>query len=466
MNMRTLLFSGMLVCFLAACANSQPAEIPPPTDAPTHAVATNTPIQTIVSFASVTPPAIQTARATVAPFNWIATHNAIQQTNVAKPALGVFFTDPRFGARITRITDARAAKIGGIFPDYAKRQAWNADESLLLLRTGDGDALLYDGATYQLRKKLDGVAGEDVFWHPTNPALLYYNPDNTLYSYNVLTDERKKLYTFADYAFANTRGEGNLSRDGRLYALVGQLYNARTSEVTFKDLVLFDIGANKILGTVALPKPPLSFDWVSVSPLGNYVVVDYADEETARFHGVEVYDRNLKFLWQKPLGAGHSDLALDDKGEEVLVMDVYDAQSNSTFIVKFRLADGKETRLIQLSALFDQHTSCRNEKRNEFCFISTFDFTGRLNDDNQAWLPFEDEIFALKLDGSGEVQRIAHHHSRRYSPQTPDSDRSVYFAEPHATISRNAERILFGSNWRERVQDVASVDAYIVDWRR
>ncbi len=451
--------------FFVACSAQSPTPTAVPAGMETPAPAAHTPIQTVVPFAS--PTAMQTAGAnSAAQLVWVTNHNAISQPNVPKPALGASFADPRFNTRVTRISDARAAKIGGIFPDYSKRQAWNADESLLLLRTGDGDALLYDGATYQFKKKLDDVGGEDVFWHPTDRALILYNPDNTLYSYNVLTDERKTLAKFAEYAFANTRGEGNLSRDARHYGLVGQLYNARTGEVTFKDLVLFEITANRILGRIALPKPPISFDWVSVSPLGNYIVVDYADEETGRFHGVEVYDRNFKFLWQKPLGAGHSDLAVDEKGEEALVMDIYDPQSNSTFINKFRLSDGKETRLLQFSPLFDQHISCRNEKRNEFCFISTFDYTQRLSDDTQPWLPFEDEIFALKLDGSGEIQRIAHHHSRRYSPQTPDSDRSVYFAEPHATISRNADRVLFGSNWRERVQDVASVDAYVVDWRK
>ncbi|MBI3536141.1 MAG: hypothetical protein HY070_01045, partial [Chloroflexi bacterium] len=308
-------FAILFTLILAACANTELAA-PAPTRAETPALAAQTPIQTVVSFAS--PSAIETARANPTTiFNWITALNAIPQTNLAKPALGAAITEPRFGTRLTRITDARAAKLAGIFPDYSKRQAWNADEALLLLRTGDGDSLLYDGATYQFKQKLDGISGEDIFWHPINPALILYNPDNTLYSYNVATAERKKLAAFSDYAFANTRAEGNLSRDGRYYAFVGQLYNSKTGEVTFKDLVVFDLAANKILATLALPKPLLSFDWVSISPLGNFVVVDYADEDAARYHGVEVYDRNLKFIWQKSLGAGHSDLAVDDKGDEV-----------------------------------------------------------------------------------------------------------------------------------------------------
>jgi hypothetical protein len=383
---------------------------------------------------------------------------------VFKPQVGTTIKDPVFGTRVMRVADARANKVAGIFPDYAKRQAWNADESLLLLRTGDGNALLYDGASYQFRKELDGVGGEDVFWHPTNPNLILYNPDNTLYAFNVVTGEQKKLFEFTSYTYANTRGEGNLSRDGRYLAVVGQTYDPRTSVVTFKDLIVFDLTANQITAKLSLPKLE-NFDWVSISPLGNYVVVDYADDEVKRFHGVEVYDRAFKFLWQKPLGAGHSDLAVDESGGEVLVMDVYNSDKNVTYIEKIRLSDGQETILLELSPLFDQHISCRNEQPPGWCIISTFDFTGRLTDSPQTWLPFEDEIFALKLDGSRAVRRLAHHHSRRYSLAAFDSDHSNYFAEPHATSSRKGDRILFGSNWRDRVEEEAGVDPYIVDWR-
>lgn len=453
----------LTLCATAACVRAAPPPtLSPPLD--TTVAPTTRPVDTPARPAvALTPPS---ALSTEPPSSqsWITHAKPLAQPNVAKPQVNVAIKDPIFGTRLTRIADARANKVSGIFPDYAKRQAWNADESLLLLRTGDGNALLVDGATYQFRKALDQVVGEDVFWHPTNPAILLYNPDNALYSFNIVTDERKKLFEFSNYTYANTRGEGNLSRDGRWVALVGQTYDARTAVVTFKDLIVFDIHANQVAAKLALPQVE-NFDWVSISPLGSYVVVDYADDRRERFHGVEVYDRAFKFLWQKPLGAGHSDLAVDANGDEVLVMDVYDSDRNVTYIDKVRLADGKETTLIEFSPLFDQHISCRNEKRPGWCFISTFDYTGRLTDSAETWLPFEDEVFALKLDGSRAVQRIAHHHSRRYSPIAYDSDHSNYFAEPHATVSRNGDRILLGSNWRDRIEQEASVDPYVVDWR-
>jgi hypothetical protein len=39
-----------------------------------------------------------------------------------------------------------------------------------------------------------------------------------------------------------------------------------------------------------------------------------------------------------------------------------------------------------------------------------------------------------------------------------------YWAEPHATVSRQGDRILFGSNWRQDVAVVTNVDAYVCEF--
>jgi len=395
----------------------------------------------------------------------INNHNPLFMPDLPKPEVGMVYTDPVFGTSITRMTSASVSGFNGIIPEYSKRQAWNADESLLLLRSGNSDVLLYDGSSYQYIKNLEQVSGEDVFWHPSNPKQLYFSQDSIFYSYNTDSEIATALHVFTKYTWINTRAEGNLSLDGKYYAFAGQIYNYSSGEVTFKDIVVYDIETDTEVITMEIPSDSISdFDWVSVSPLGNYVVIDYANEENRRYHGVEVYDRNMNFIWQKPLGAGHSDLGLDASGNEVLVMDIYDANSNRVYIKKFNLSDGQETTLIDLSPYFYLHISCRNQQRNEWCFVSTFDNPGRLTHDSLTWLPFEDEVFALRLDGSGEVQRIAHHHSRRFSPVTPDPDQSNYYAEPHATISRKGNRIIFGSNWEQNVDQVNSVDAYVCDF--
>lgn len=395
---------------------------------------------------------------------FISHHNPLYHGDMSKPTVGIPYSDPVFQNTVIRLTEARKDSIHGLFPDYSKRQAWNKDESYMILRSAWGDAYLFNGQTYSFIRQLDGVGGEDVFWHPTDPDILYQSLDSILYRFRLSTGESVPVHVFSEYTWANTRGEGNMSNDGRYYACVGQQYNYQSGEVVFKDLIVYDLQQDQVISRLELPVGQINdFDWISVSPLGNFVVVDYADEETGRYHGVEVYDRNMNFLWQKPLGAGHSDLGLDASGREVLIMDVYDDQANMTHINKYLLADGTETRLLSVSPYFDLHISCRCMDRQGWAVISTFDYYGRLTDSQSDWLAFEDEVFGLKMDGSGTVERYAHHHSRRYSPGTQDSDNSVYFSEPHATVSRTGNKILFGSNWRQQIADELSIDAYLID---
>ncbi|MBN1638879.1 MAG: T9SS type A sorting domain-containing protein [Ignavibacteriales bacterium] len=392
---------------------------------------------------------------------FVTHHDPVYQANILKPNVKTPYFDPKFNSQVMRITDAKYFPTAGTFPQYSKRQAWNADETKILFISANGQSYLYDALTYNYIKVLIGLEGEDIFWHSTNPNLLIFSPDSIIKSYDITSDNITEIKLFPQYTWVNTRGEGNLSRDGRYYAFVGQTYDTCTH---FIALNVFDFQLNSVISTLALPHALESFDWVSISPLGNYVVVDYATSDTGRYQGVEVYDRNLNFIWQKPLGYGHSDLTIDQLGDEVLIMDYYDDQTNSTFVKKIKLSDGTITNLIEFSWMFDCHISCRNEERSEWCFISTFDGEARLTHDSLSWLPFEDEIFAVKLDGSGDVQRIAHHHSRRFSPTTPDRDNSVYWAEPHATINRSGTKILFGSNWSQDVEIDTSVDAYVVDF--
>lgn len=398
----------------------------------------------------------------------ISTHDPLFMPATPKPAVGILYTDPVFNTAVHRITNAVNSGNLGIVPQYSKRQAWNANDSLMILLNGDqGYFSLYNGQTYQFIRALDdpAIGGEDVFWHPLQKNTIIFAGDSILYSYDVATNSTTPLHVFNQYSWINTRGEGNLSNDGRYYAFLGQVYNYSTGDVTFKDIVVYDLVVDQVISIMPLPQAELwDFDWVSVSPLGNYVAIDYADTETGRYHGVEVYDRNLNFLWQLPLGAGHSDCGLDATGDEILVMAVYDADSNLNRINKYRLSDGNMTKLLTLSLYFDMHISFRDVDLPGWCIISAFDFVDRLTDDSLSWLPFEDEVFALNTDGTRDVRRIAHHHSRRFSPVTPDPDNSVYWAEPHATVNKAGTKVLWGSNWRENMDQVTGVDTYLCEF--
>ena len=87
------------------------------------------------------------------------------------------YIDPAFGSRVVRITDSEPGEVNK--PAYSSMQAWNADESYLLIyRTGTDDSghKLLDGNTYEFIRDLNITPSdiEQVFWSHTDADILYY----------------------------------------------------------------------------------------------------------------------------------------------------------------------------------------------------------------------------------------------------------------------------------------------------
>ena len=106
---------------------------------------------------------------------------------VDKPPFLEPYRDPTFGAKVTRITDGVFGEVNK--PAYSTMQAWNADESLMILyRTGveDGGHFLHDGHSYERIRYLDIFPSdiEDVFWSYKDPNSFYY----------ISQDQEKKGY--------------------------------------------------------------------------------------------------------------------------------------------------------------------------------------------------------------------------------------------------------------------------------
>ena len=101
-------------------------------------------------------------------------------------------------------------------------------------------------------------------------------------------------------------------------------------------------------------------------------------------------------------------------------------------VVKVRLRGGLVTPLTdpQNEAGYS-HGSARNSERPGWFYVTyARDTPGRR---------FNGEIVAVKLDGSGTVQRFGAYHGRAGS----------YRAQAHAAPSRDGRRVLFASDWTE-----------------
>ena len=405
---------------------------------------------------------------------FVTHHLPLFEPALPKPQFLVPTIDPTFGSTITRITNAKDSNRAGIFNNYSRRQAWNCDESLLMLHSGR-KLRLYHGQSYQFIREINTDNAIDLFWHPTNPNMLYFMLDTTMYTYDALQNRMSVYYVFdnlkhfprAGYYKYMNNGAGDISRDFRYYAFHSYVVRLSDGARIFSDVILFDIPQKKVLKQIPVTTLiDTLYGGVTISPLGNYIVVGFINKESKRKAGLKIYDREFRYLWTFPSQVIHFDLGIEPSGEEVCVMEYGDTLDVTTRIKKVRLSDGMETELMQLSGLFNIHVSCRNLLRNDWCFVKCVDGYGVIRFDSASWMPFRDEVFAVKMDGSGAVHRLTHHHGRAYdSSNGRYMTKSNYRSEVHATASRRGDRILFASNWGQNVLSDSALDTYVVDFR-
>jgi hypothetical protein len=117
-------------------------------------------------------------------------------------------------------------------------------------------------------------------------------------------------------------------------------------------------------------------------------------------------------------------------------------------IIKRRLADGKVTRLTGYSQA--THVSARNTRKPGWVFVT---YGGTLSDvrGNEDSEPFYQEVVALRIDGSGEIRRVAHSH-------TGDGG---YLSEAHASPSPDGSKVVFASGWWSTPS--APIAAYVAE---
>jgi len=156
--------------------------------------------------------------------------------------------------------------------------------------------------------------------------------------------------------------------------------------------------------------------------------------------GAMVYPRDLTRGWGIGRVIGHSDLALDAQGREVVVYQETDTDQ----IVMADLETGQVTPLLELdfsTGVFGLHISGRAVNRPGWVAVSVQPEAPSLDFGNPFWMV--GTVFALELKANPRVVQLAHHHSIRSDTEED------YFAEPQVTVNRDFTRLLFASNWEK-----------------
>jgi len=349
------------------------------------------------------------------------------------PAVGGTYTDPAFGAKIQRVSNApstpnadRGGSLTWIENEYSTMSAFNNDNSKFIL-LHESYFALYDGTTglyiYDLPFEID--ASSEPRWSRADLVTLYYHSGNQLKTYNIATGGINVVHTFDSYSTISGLGEMDISQDGDHFVFVGDNRYAFVYQIS--------------TGTAypALDMNGHTFDSVYITPKNN-VIVSWIASGAARYTGQELFDIDMKFLRQLSHADGHKDVTIDSNGAEVLVWtnsnDPQPIANCNNGIVKIALATGAQTCLLPLDWSLAVHISAPDG--NGSVFVDTEAPTNPAPG-TSAWVPYTNELLQVKLDGS-EVVRWAHHRSRPINR---------YNWQPKFSVSRDGSRLLYASNF-------------------
>ncbi|WP_397362957.1 T9SS type A sorting domain-containing protein [Olleya sp. R77988] len=364
---------------------------------------------------------------------------------LSKPAYLGTVTNPSFpNTTITRISNATAGNF--IVPMYNTIQAWNADESLMIVY-GGGNHQLLNGQDYTFIRNLTDINPDDleaVFWSFTDPDVLFYmdNNNDNLYSYNVQTQVNTaivNLRTVSGCASGNGMSGGNdiqmMSWDSDVFSFRCGNTSAFYYRISTATLTQFNI-AN--LNYTA----PMPF------PSGNLF-----------FHNGNVYDTNGDFV-----------RALNVNGTEHACLGKLSNGDDAYFAISFEQgpSGGCQGTLVAHNATTGNCFSVTPVSDYAYPKSGTHMSALAHNNTEGGWVAvsslgfqqdgvqiLDQELFIAKVNEfDADVYRVAHHRS--------DEDDIDYWGEPHVTISPSGTRLLFGSDW-SGAEDGVSVDSYIAN---
>ena len=364
---------------------------------------------------------------------------------IQKPAYLETITDPSFGTTIRRITDAGPG--GVIVPMYSTIQAWNSDESLMILYNQSmGVHELLNGQDYQFIRQLDDINPADieqVFWDFNDPEVFYYPESTTtdFIKYTVGTQSKEIIVNLKDLSGC----EGNISmgNDIQMMSWDSDVFSFRCdNEITFA----YRISTQELL----------TLDIEEVY----YVAPAVAPSGILYYHENEVYDSDGNSTVQLNKSAvEHSCIGRLSNGNDAFYSIAFAEGPQGGCIgdiIAHDLTTGTCFPVISQSQGYDYpqsgtHISSLAHKNTDGGWVAA-SMIGY--DQNGQELLDQELVIAKAEEGNIKVCRIGHHRS--------DEDQVDYWGEPHAVISPTGTRVLFGSDWSGE-EDGESIDSYVVE---
>jgi hypothetical protein len=332
----------------------------------------------------------------------------ITAANLARPGYLSSATDAALGGRVTRITDDTEFGGANVRHPAAMFQAWNADGTKIRLNGG----ILLDGRNYSFLKNF--AEPFDPVWSNVDPNLVYGVVGKSLVKVDIVADVQTVIYTFSSYE--SIRLGGNLSLNDHYIVIAGKV----GSDL---NIVVYNLTSLAVHAQTTLAGEWLAFKSASMAQSDQYVVVDLSSR------GVDAYALDLISHVHLTDVGGTGDVGIDAAGKDVYV--------KANPIEMYRLDNGLRISLTRnLYATLDGAVSCRNTGRPGWAYVT-------------AYAPLQ-EVFAIKLDGSGIVNRFMQQHS----------------ASAYASVNAAGDRVLVASDWtlNNGTGLTYPLNSFLVDW--
>lgn len=356
----------------------------------------------------------------------ITDNRQVDEVELAEPQAGETVIDPAFGTSIEAVGNGSTSS--SLLP-LQGRPAWNADGSYLLMyRSGSGFSLFDSETLTEVRViPISPADIEQVYWHPTNPELLYFvdhSDDEAVYlrSFNVETSSMLTVHTYRECSSVSGVGSRRISA-GTL--LIGQLCTGPEGSFIVSVNVETSLAIRQPAGDFGAPQPtPTSGRFVVRTPEGVAHVLDNQLLPT----GVEF------FVGDDPMVVIET-----DQGQELLVTTVFSGEADQIgSIVAFDLADGSSTVIVGPStgypfppAVGGIGTSLAGDGRVVFATDA---------DPNQPMLT--GEIMIVDFDVASPIAtRIVHHRS------TGQNAADISWSEAYPSLHPTQPAVIFASDW-------------------
>lgn len=346
-----------------------------------------------------------------------------------RPAKGEAVTDSAYGTCVVRVTDHRNEPTNQFARTaYSRRQAFNADDSRVLVVAGDGTYHIYDGNTLEYIRALPEVGGDDgePVWHPTDPDRLRFFPRTNRMQLAEMNIATGTVTTLVDFNNAGlpwsgvsrvwTRWEGAPSYDGRYWCLMAQ----GTGD-TMRGVFTYDLETKSVVGSRSMSARP---DHVSMSASGRHCVVSHVRANG----GTTAYSRDFSSSRHLHAASEHSDLGLTKGGQDVYVFVDYDTDGS---LKSINLDTGAHTSMFSTyisGTATGYHISARNQHVPGWVLMSTYGSSGN-------WL--SRKLIAVELKANPTIINLGHHYSSA----------NTYWSTPVATVNSDFTRVMFNSNW-------------------